>query len=107
MKRIAMLAAMTTFAWIATAPAPAEAELPKAAKNHKPGKAPIKGAGVRADQASAGRDAPAASCGDGEVMCGQGCCDTATQICGDGKCHPKESEDDSASGAARTQSAHR
>jgi hypothetical protein len=101
MKRIAMLAAVTAFAWIGTSPSTAEADPPKAIKNIKPGKAPIKGRAAQANQASGGGSALNAQCGDGEVMCGQGCCDTSTEICGDGKCHPKE--ESSASGAAQAQ----
>jgi hypothetical protein len=103
MKHFAMLAAVTAFAWIATTPSPAEADPPKAARNIKPTKAsPIKGGGARADQASGGGGTLNASCGDGEVMCGQGCCDTATEICGDGTCHAKENK---ASGGAQTEAA--
>ena len=31
-------------------------------------------------------------CGDGQVPCGSGCCDSATERCGDSVCHPRDDD---------------
>ncbi|HFE44307.1 MAG TPA: hypothetical protein ENJ18_02275 [Nannocystis exedens] len=31
-------------------------------------------------------------CGEGQVPCGRGCCDSATERCGDSVCHPRDND---------------